>query len=224
MISLLYQTLVAMSLYNRGVARVRAQRFEEAIKALRRCVELSRQLSQRHPRFFLPKVALSLTDLGTALHGRGFFEKKQECLEEAIAVYKEALELWQSLQERQSGGYEAEIARTLNNLGAVFKDLDRFAESVAVLEESLKLWRRIAALQPEVYTPHLAAALANLGDSLRALGRSDPLRLREAALVYQEAIELWQRLAERQPKQYESDLSATLARLEEVQKEIGRLE
>jgi hypothetical protein len=57
---------------------------------------------------------------------------------------------------------------SLNNLGAILRDLGRREDALAAAQEGTDLYRRLAAERPDVFRPDLAMSLDNLGGTLSA--------------------------------------------------------
>ena len=111
-----------------------------------------------------------------ALNGAGNLNWTRGDLEKAWRQHTECLAL------RRELGDEAEIAKSLNNLGLVATYLEREAEAVAYFEESLEMHRRIGHTRP------IAGVLVNLGELVMQqgdLGRADEL-IQESLRLYRE--------------------------------------
>ena len=111
-----------------------------------------------------------------ALNGAGNLNWTRGNLEESWRLHTECLAL------RRELGDEAEIAKSLNNLGLVATYLEREAEAVAYFEESLAMHRRIGQPRP------VAGVLVNLGELVMQQGdlaRADEL-IHESLRLYRE--------------------------------------
>jgi tetratricopeptide (TPR) repeat protein len=111
-----------------------------------------------------------------ALNGAGNLNWTRGDLEKAWRLHTECLAL------RRELGDEAEIAKSLNNLGLVATYLEREAEAVAYFEESLEMHRRIGHTRP------IAGVLVNLGELVMQQGdlaRADAL-MQESLRLYRE--------------------------------------
>ncbi len=136
----------------------------------------------------------ALNDLGTALAMLGERESGTARLEEAVAVYRAALE------ERTRDGAPLDWARTQMRLGNALATLGERESGTARLEEAVAAYR--AALEEwtrERVPLDWARTQMNLGAALRALGEreSGTARLEEAVAAYRAALE--ERTRERVP-------------------------
>ena len=75
----------------------------------------------------------------------------------------------------------------------------------------------MAEKNPETYEPDLAASCNNLANLL-----SGTNRIPEAEALYQEALEVYRRLAEKNPETYEPDLAASCNNLAILYKNTNR--
>ncbi|HEX7102627.1 MAG TPA: tetratricopeptide repeat protein [Nitrolancea sp.] len=120
--------------------------------------------------------AVSTVVRARALNGAGNLNWTRGDLEKAWRLHTECLAL------RRELGDEAEIAKSLNNLGLVATYLERESDAVAHFEESLEMHRRIGHQRP------IAGVLVNLGElvmQLGDLGRADEL-IQESLRLYRE--------------------------------------
>jgi tetratricopeptide (TPR) repeat protein/CHAT domain-containing protein len=112
-------------------------------------------------------------------------------LDEALKELQDLLAIARRLYPTRSypDGH-ADIAASLNNLGAVLGEMGRLETASSYLQEALAMRRRLypASKYPDGH-PELATSLSNLGAVLRAMGRLEP------ALEYQqEALAMKRRL------------------------------
>ncbi len=140
-------------------------------------------------------------DAANYLYGQNQFQK-------ATPYYVRALEIYRRLYRSYPEIYEPDVALTLNNLAALYKDTHRFSESESMHKEALEIRRRLSQSNPEAYEPDLASTLNNL-----ALLYSDTHRFSESESMFKEALEIRRRLSQSNPEAYEPDVAATLNNL-----------
>ena len=95
------------------------------------------------------------------VQARGFQEQRQ--LEEARRCYDEALEYYRALDQAQPGVFRPDVARTLNNLGAVLTNLRQLEEARRCCDEAVELLQQEVSLQPTAYLMERLRAWSNLG-------------------------------------------------------------
>jgi non-specific serine/threonine protein kinase len=120
--------------------------------------------------------AVSTLVRARALNGAGNLNWTRGDLEKAWRLHTECLAL------RRELGDDAEIAKSLNNLGLVATYLERESDAVAYFEESLEMHRRIGHQRP------IAGVLVNLGELVMQQGdltRADDL-IQESLRLYRE--------------------------------------
>ena len=120
-------------------------------------------------------------------------------------MHKEALEIHRRLAKSNPQAYEPDVAMTLNNLAALYDDIQRFDESEAMYKEALEIYRRIAKSNPQAYEPDLASTFNNLAALYSNIQRFD-----ESEAMYKEALEIRRRLAKSNPQAYEPDMAMTI--------------
>lgn len=147
----------------------RAGRLDEAEPIARKVLQLSANLTDEHIVLIAPGNAL-----GEVLSARGR-------LEEAIAVLASQLEVCRRV--------DSPMARTVaitaaQNMGVMYRQLDKFDESQKALEQALAL----QGPQPAA-TPEAARLLNNMASLLHSRGKLD-----QAETTYRSAIEMMQRV------------------------------
>ncbi len=123
-----------------------------------------------------PSQPVSTDVRARALNGAGNLNWTRGNLEKSWRLHIECLAL------RRELGDDAEIAKSLNNLGLVATYLKRESDAVAYFEESLEIHRRIGHLRP------IAGVLVNLGELVMQQGdlaRADDL-IQESLRLYRE--------------------------------------
>ena len=77
--------------------------------------------------------------------------------------YRDALEIYEELAEKDPAYYESNLATIYNNLGVFYEEDGRRQEAEDHYQESLKIYKRLAQAQPAVYEPELAIVYNALG-------------------------------------------------------------
>jgi len=157
----------ALAFQSLGTALYRQQRYDEAEELQERALVIRRAVQgSTHP-----DVGGSLTDLANIALARGE-------LEDAERLYVEALDIRAA---DSSLSARANAARTLNNLGALYVELDDF-------ENSRTHYERAIAIRESIYGPDhpsLANSVGGLAVSYEQLGL-----LEEAEAAHLRALEL----------------------------------
>jgi tetratricopeptide (TPR) repeat protein len=160
--------------------------------------------------------------LGNALQVLGDQSGRYEALEEAAAVYEEALEDYtRDRVPLDWAGTQNNLGNALARLGARERSTERVEEAVAAYREALKEWSQDRA------PLHWAMTQSNLGAALTWLGHreSGTERFEEAVAAYHEALKGWSR--DRTPLYWamtQNNLGATLRALGERQSSTSLLE
>jgi tetratricopeptide (TPR) repeat protein len=195
-----------------GWGFVQAARAEAAEGAFRRAVMLGRQLAQKTPEVFLPKLAESLSGLAVALRQSAKLEESLDCGRESLKIYRE-------LARQQPKIYQPDVAVTLNNLGNVQRDLSNLDAARANYEQALRIVRELAQQQPEVYRVNVAGTLNNLGNVERVLRN-----LQAAQTIFREALGIWRELAQQRPEVYRVNVAGTMNNLGILQSNLNDLD
>jgi len=147
---------------------------------------------------------------------------KNEPLEEAVEVYREAL------KERTRERVPLKWAVTQNNLGNALSSLGEREPGTERLEEAVEVYREALKERTRERVPlKWAVTQNNLGNALSSLGEREPgtERLEEAVSAYREALK--EQTRERVPLDWaitQNNLGATLGRLGEREPGTERLE
>jgi len=155
--------------------------------------------------------AEALSDLGVVLIGQGETG-------EAVGVLQEAVGLWRALGWGDENRYRPPLCTALNNLGIGYWAVGRHSDALAVQEEVIALCHRMPPGDAPWADAEHARALQNLGVSCTELGRTDRIEPAQRA-----ALDLYRRLAEADPLQYEPRVAAVLGNFEALT-ESGRPE
>ena len=131
--------------------------------------------------------------------------------------YRDALEIYEELAEKDPAYYESNLATIYNNLGVFYEEDGRRQEAEDHYQESLKIYKRLAQAQPAVYEPELAIVYNALG-----VLYSDDGRRQEEEECYQKSLKIQKRLAKAQPAVHEPHLACIYKNLGIFYDEDGR--
>ncbi|MBR6022129.1 MAG: tetratricopeptide repeat protein, partial [Kiritimatiellae bacterium] len=133
---------------------------------------------------------------------------RQKRFQPSCQRYAEALALYRMLAKLNPAMFEADVARTLNNLALLHKDVQKHREAEEEYKEALAIQRRLASGNPAVYE----AAVANTLNNLATL-HGDAHKSRKAEEEYKEALAIYLRLAAANAAEYDADVANTLNNL-----------
>jgi len=137
----------------------------------------------------------------------------------ALAVSRDAAELYRTLAEQRPNTYRPLLAMSLNNLANRLSELGEREAALAAAREAADLYRALAAQRPDAFRPNLAGSLNNLAAMLSELGE------REAALAAaREAVDLYRALAAQRPDAFRPLLAMSLNNLANTLSELGERE
>ena len=92
----------------------------------------------------------------------GYYLHKQKLYHLVEDYYLQALEQCRE-RAKDSPVYMSDVARILNNLGLLHKDLKQYATAEKELQEALKIQQKLAKDNPDTYLADVAMTLNNLG-------------------------------------------------------------
>ena len=113
-----------------------------------------------------PDTGASEEDIAKLLLLLGVINSKiadKKARKQAERDYRDALEIYEELSEKDPAYYEPDLATIYNNLGNFYREDGRRQEAEKCYQESLKIQKRLAQAQPAVYEPDLAMVYYNLG-------------------------------------------------------------
>ena len=156
------------------------------------------------------ELALKSARTAENIFDYGHFLQENNQFSQAENLYSEALAIRRQLAADNPAISAPDLARTLNNLGAlVAADSSRLPAAEALYQEALAIRRPLAADNPAVYAPDIAGMLNNLG----VLVAADNGRRPAAEALYQEALAIRRQLAADNPAVYGPGLVSTLNNL-----------
>ncbi len=148
-----------------------------------------------------PQKARILNNLGNRL-------SRNKAFAEAEAAYREALNTYRALAEKNPDAFLPDVAGSLNNLGILLKGNQAFAAAEAAYREALNTYRALAEKNPDAFLPDVAMSLNNLGILL-----SDNQAFAAAEAAYREALNIQRALAEKNPDAFLPDVAGSLNNL-----------
>jgi tetratricopeptide (TPR) repeat protein len=199
-------------LFDYGKLLQKFNHFDESEIKYKKALSLYRQLEKENPGNFLPRVALSLNNLGNihlSLHR----------YEEAEKEYREALGIRDSLAEKNYDMFIIDVSKTLNNLGNLHSDLHHYEEAEKEYNKSLKIKRSLAEKDPDAFLPYVATSLMGLGNL-----HSDLHRYEESEKEKKESLEIYRSLASKNPDAYLPYVAMSLGNLGNLHLNLHRYE
>lgn len=130
----------------------------------------------------------------------GYYFQKQNQFGTAIKAYEKAMLV--------DGVTPANKALALNNLGVLYKDVNRVDEALVTFNEALEINQKLAKTNSSVYLHNVANTLNNLG-----ILYYNENNMGEALQAYKEAYQTYQKLAKTNPSVYLPDVAMTLNNL-----------
>ena len=158
----------------------------------------------------------SIATRAMLLRRRGLQLRDHGEREPAIAVTREALELYRVLAARDPDAFQSDLARGLHDLGIMLRELGQQEPALAATREAVDLHRRRAARNPDQARSELAGSLNNLGNRLRELGHHE-----QALAATREAAELYRSVAAVEPDKLQPDLARCVHNLSVILRELG---
>ena len=155
--------------------------------------------------------AEALADLGLVLVAEGDPDA-------AVVLLGEAVGLWRRLALTDEDRYRPPLCSALNNLGTGYWAVGRHDDALAVQEEVVALCGGFPPGDAPWADAEHARALQNAGVSLTELGRTG-----ESEAAQRASLDIYRRLAEGDPVQYEPHVAAVLGNFEALT-ESGRPE
>ena len=141
-------------------------------------------------------------------HAIGYPRARIALLQAIVAAFRAS--------QDESAARQADLARTLTDLGSGLNSVGRYDEAVTVNQEAVALLGKLAEEHPGRYQPDLAYVLSNLGNVLNEVGRYD-----EAVTVGQEAVSLLRNLAQEDAR-HQPELARALSNLGRGLTGVGR--
>jgi tetratricopeptide (TPR) repeat protein len=171
--------------------------FSEAEPILRKALTTARTLAKTDPHTYLPRVQLTLQEVGV-------MEMNSRRYEEAAIDFTEALATLRDLAKTDPDGNRPDIANSLDSLGQVYLEQGRTAEAEAVLKDSQQIYHELAK-GDQFYLHDLALTDNDLG-ALYITAR----RQNEAADALTQSLAIYRTLEITEPQAIQHQLASTL--------------
>ena len=201
-----FEADLAKALSNLGAMFASIGRREEALTASQEAVEIYRRLAVERPSS--AQAQASIADWLANLLRPEAKAPSQADLDDLMH---------RANTVPSSEDFEANLARSLSNLGVMLSNLGRREEALTRTREALVFHRRLAAAKPADFEPGLAAALINVGSTLTGLGHWE-----EALTTTGEALGIYRRLAATKPAAFEPDLATALTNFSSNLSQLGK--
>jgi len=144
-------------------------------------------------------------------------------VETAVVKTTDALERYRRLSESsRDGRLDAKIALALQYLAALHAHLDQNVEAERECAKALEIFRRLEKDSPGEFEDVIAHSLCILARSHLDLAEADKNYKDKAVREYSEALEIYRRLAAKNPEEFEREVARLLRRLSELHHELGQ--
>jgi len=138
-----------------------------------------------------------------------YFLQEHKQFNNAINLFKDALNIYRKKRSEKTVVYERDIALTLNNLGVLYKTQGRFEDAREAYQEALEIREKLTQQSQEIeYKADLANTLDSLSTLLSAEGK-----FIEAESTYMTALAILRELSAKAPEAYERHFAETLNNL-----------
>ncbi|MGH4015971.1 MAG: hypothetical protein ACRDSL_19030, partial [Pseudonocardiaceae bacterium] len=140
-------------------------------------VRALRRLAEADPEFYLPGLAVALTDFAAHLLAFGSREA-------ALSATRHIVETYRALVDANPTTYLPGLAAALSSLAAQHGELSQHRVALAPAQEAADIYRRLTETSAEVYFSHFVVSLKDLTGHLAALNR-----ISAAVDIYTDCIE-----------------------------------
>ena len=160
------------------------KQYANAAEAYQKSISTRRTLLSNNPAKHSYYFVVALINMGRTFGQLGKHD--------AIAAFREALDICKRMSAHYPLQYNELMANTLSSYGATLTKLNQFSEAAALEKQAISFYRNLGHEQTE----NLCIALHNYGHSCYSLGKHA-----EAVLAYQESIPLWRARAATDPEE-----------------------
>jgi tetratricopeptide (TPR) repeat protein len=195
---------LAEALNNLGIRLWNLGRHDDGLAVATEAVKIYRRLAAINPAAFEPNLAAALNGLGIRLSNTAR-------LAEAVDATRESVDIRRRLEKANPTAYKADLASSLNNLGLRLTELaevepsaDTLKESLDISSEAVDIRSQLVRTNPAAFEPALAESLAAFASIRVARGAE----LGKALTAAKQSVDVYQRLASRQPAAYTQRLLA----------------
>jgi tetratricopeptide (TPR) repeat protein len=176
-------------------------RYEDALAAIQKAVDIDRELADTQPDAFRPGLASSLNNFSNRLADVGRRE-------EALNAIREGVEIYRNLADQESKDFTPELAASLTNLSNRFTDVGWHDEALKASREAVDIYRRLAESRPDAFRPNLAVSLNNHSNALGAVGREE-----ESLEAIRESVKIYRDFAQERPDAFRPAVAPSLVNL-----------
>ena len=154
--------------------------------------------------------ALYLGMAGVSLYQLHKFSEAEETLTESLEIYR-------NLLKENPQVFTPPVAKTLHNLGNLYRVTQRFLKAEKAYKTALELYRDIPKEHIHIYNPDIAGTLNNLGNLYWDTKKSD-----EAEKYYLKALKIRKELAKKNPEAYTHYVAGALNNLGNIYRDTQR--
>ena len=144
---------------------------------------------------------------------------RQNHYDDAEALYRRALEIYEALAEKNPDAYLPDVADSYNSLAILLRATNRYEDAEKLYRRALEIREALAEKNPDAYLPNVAISCNNLANLL-----SDTNHYEDAEKLYRRALEIREALAERNPDVYLSSVANSCINLAKLYKDTERCE
>lgn len=172
-----------------GIFYQDTRRFYEAEQAYKKALERRMELVKENPKAYAVDLAGTWNNLGILYNDAHLYGEQR--FEEAEAVYRKALEMFEQVKEEYPAAFTPYVAGMLHNLGALLKDTNRVKEAEKMHRKALELRKKLAEENPAVYAREVADSLTSLGILYEKMGKREAEEYYEKAFKTYKGLGLW---------------------------------
>lgn len=183
------------------------KQYEEAEQVYRKGLEIIGPMAEKNPEAYEGSLALLCSNLADVL-----ILAKRDRDEEVENLYRKALAIRYRLEEKDPESYKKDAAKSCYKLAEFLSKKGELAEADGLYRDALKIYRQLSRKNSKADEQEIARAcymrayyrnyfeIKNLWPLL-----NEELRFyfRESERLYQEALEIYRRLAEEDPERFE---------------------
>ncbi|KAJ3480792.1 hypothetical protein NLI96_g8108 [Meripilus lineatus] len=157
---------IATYLYQLSKELIELEQFEDALRHLRKVVNIHQTLAMDRPMEFQRTLSDSLYHLALTLAELGQHTQGVKFIEDSVALRRKFV-------SDHPGQPNAPLAESLFLNASYCLSMDKQREAVLLFQESIETFRPLAERDPKVYGQPLAESLSRLCATLCKLGRSE---------------------------------------------------
>ncbi|MQY06065.1 tetratricopeptide repeat protein [Actinomadura macrotermitis] len=182
---------------------------QAALTAAQEAVDLYRVLAKNEPAAHLPNLAMALNNLGNRLAETGDRQA-------ALTAAQEAVTIRRALAKNEPAAHQPDLAMALNNLGNRLAQTGDRQAALTAAQEAVTIRRALAKDEPAAYLPDLAMSLC----AEVWIKEMHSFDLSTALTTVDEAIEIYEKLAEQLPQTFNGQLAAARATRSNIRQQI----